>query len=104
MAFPVGAAIGFVWTYVIPVIKDGVKVINKGTYKFVRDRVDDADIMPLSGFEKRMRVYADAVGWLENVKKVDTSLYSSAFVYLLIEIAVLNLKKKQNKLMKKKKK
>lgn len=100
MAFPVGAAIGFVWTYVIPIVKDGVKVINKGTYAYVRDRVDDADILPLSGFEKRMKVYGDAVGWLENVKNVDTTMYSSAFIYLLIEIAVLNLKKQQKKLLK----
>ena len=100
MAFPIAAAAAFVWTYVVPVIKDGIKVINKGTYGFIKDRVDDADVMEATGLDKRAMVYSDAIGWLENVKKVDTSMYSSVFVYLLIEIAVANLKKKQKKLLK----
>lgn len=100
MGFPIAAAATFVWTYIIPIIKDGMQIINKGTYNYVKDRVDDADILPLKGFEKRVKVYGDTIGWLENVKNIDTSMYSSAFVYLLIEIAVVNLKKKQNKLLK----
>lgn len=92
--------LSFVWSYVVPVIKDVIKVINKGTYAYIKDRVDDADVMEMSGFDKRTTVYNDAIGWLENVKKVDASLYSSAVVYLLIEIAVANLKKKQKKLIK----
>jgi hypothetical protein len=97
---PVLSVLSFVWSYVVPVVKDAIAIINKGTYAWIKDRVDDADILELSGFEKRTKVYSDTIGWLENVKKVDTSLYSSAMVYLLIEIAVANLKKKQNKLVK----
>ena len=97
---PVFSVLGFIWSYVVPVIKDAIKVINKGTYAWIKDRVDDADILELSGLEKRTKVYSDTIGWLENVKLVDASLYSSAMVYLLIEIAVANLKKKQNKLVK----
>jgi len=98
---PVGimTIISFVWTYVIPVLKDGIKVLNKGTYAYIKDRVDDADILELSGFEKRSVVYADIVKWLGK-QGVDPSLYSSALIYLLIEIAVVNLRKKQNRLVK----
>ena len=98
MAIGALAVVSFAWTYVLPVLRDGIKVLNKGTYAYIKDRVDDADIMPLKGFEKRTKVYADAVEWLEN-KGVDTSLYSSALIYLLLEIAVANLKKKQKKLI-----
>jgi hypothetical protein len=100
MAIPVAVVVSFVWTYVIPIIRDGVKVINKGTYDYIKDRVDDVDVLNLKGFEKRVTVYGNAIAFLE-AKGVDTSMYSSVFVYLLIEIAVANLKKKQNKLIKK---
>jgi hypothetical protein len=98
MAIGVLTVVSFAWTYVVPILRDGIKVINKGTYGYIRDRVDDADILPLKGFEKRTKVYADAVEWLEG-KGVDTSLYSSVLIYLLLEIAVANLKKKQKKLI-----
>jgi len=93
------AVLSFIWSYVVPVIRDGVQIINKGTYAYIKDRVDDADVLALKGFEKRTKVYADTVAWLEE-KGVDPSLYSSAFIYLLLEIAVTNLKKKQKKLIK----
>lgn len=100
MAIPIAVVVSFVWTYVVPIIKDGVKVLNKGTYAYIKDRVDDVDILSMKGFEKRTTVYGNAIGFLES-KGVDTSMYSSVFVYLLIEVAVANLKKKQNKLIKK---
>jgi hypothetical protein len=99
MPVPVVSVLSFVWSYVIPVLKDGMAIINKGTYKYIKNRVDDADVLPLSGFEKRTKVYGDTIEWLKN-QNVDPSLYSSAFVYLLIEIAVANLKKQQKKLIK----
>ena len=91
--------LGFIWTYVIPVIKDIVKLLNTDVYGYIKDRVDDVDIMDLKGFEKRTTVYGNTVAWLTK-KGVDPSLYSSAVIYLLIEIAVANLKKKQKKLLK----
>jgi hypothetical protein len=99
MAIGAVTVLTFVWTYVVPIVRDGVRVLNKGTYGYIKDRVDDTDILPLKGFEKRTKVYADTVEWLEK-KGVDTSLYSSALIYLLLEIAVANLKKKQKKLVK----
>jgi hypothetical protein len=98
MAIGAVTVLTFVWSYVIPVLRDGVKVINKGTYKFIKNRVDDADILELSGLEKRTTVYTEAVVWLQD-KGVDTTLYSSALIYLLLEIAVANLKKKQKRLV-----
>lgn len=92
--------LSFVWTYVIPVIRDIVKLLNKNVYAYIKDRVDDADILEMKGFEKRTKVYGDTVQWLQN-EGLDPSLYSSAVIYLLIEIAVANMKKKQKKLLKK---
>lgn len=99
MAFPVAVVISFVWTYVIPILRDCVKVLNKGIYSFIKGRVDDADIVEAHGIEKRIMVYDSAQDYLEK-KNFDTSLYSSSLIYLLIEIAVANLRKKQKRLMK----
>jgi len=99
MALPVAVVISFVWTYVIPILRDCVKVLNKGIYAFIKDRVDDADIVEAKGMEKRIMVYESAQEYLEG-KKFDTSIYSSSLIYLLIEIAVANLRKKQKRLMK----
>lgn len=99
MAFPVVGALTFVWQYVVPIIKDIVQVLSSGAYSFISDRVDDVDVLELKGLEKRTRVFEDASEFLRS-KHVDPSLYSSAVIYLLIEIAVVNLKKRQKKLVK----
>jgi hypothetical protein len=93
------AVLSFIWTYVVPIVKDAIQVLGKGTYFYIKDRVDDTDVLALQGFEKRTKVFADTVAWLAQ-KGVDASMFSSAMVYLLIEIAVVNMKKKQAKLLK----
>jgi len=99
MPIPAFSVVAFVWQYVVPVIRDIVKFLSKGVYSYVKDRVDDVDVLAMKGIEKRTRVFEDATEFLKQ-KGVDTSLYSSAAIYLLIEIAVANLKKQQKKLMK----
>ena len=99
MGVPVVSVVAFAWKYVIPVLKDVSQVIMKGTYPFIKDRVDDIDVLELKGITKRTRVFADVEEFLKN-KGVDPSMYSSAVIYLLIEIAVVNLKRKQKKLVK----
>lgn len=98
MANPI-AILGFVWTYVVPVVKDAAELLTSGTYKFIRNRVDDADITKVKGITKRNKVYASVQEYLDE-KEIDTDMFSSVLVYLLIEIAVANLKKKQKKLIK----
>lgn len=99
MGLPITVVLSFVWNYVIPVLKDCIKVVNKGVYGHIKDRVDDADVKELHGIEKRMLVYDSAVNYLEQ-EGVDPSLYSSTLIYLLIEIAVANLRRKQKRLVK----
>ena len=99
MAFPIMRVLPFVMKYVIPAVKDIGRVLAAGTYAFIKDRVDDVDILELSGLEKRARVYKDTKEYLDS-QGVDAEMYASAAIYLLIEIAVVNLKKKQNKLVK----
>jgi hypothetical protein len=99
MPIPAFSVLAFVWQYVIPIIKDIAQVLAKGTYSYVKGRVDDLDVLAMKGIEKRTRVFEDASEFLKQ-KGVDTSLYSSAAIYLLIEIAVVNLKKQQKKLVK----
>ena len=89
----------FSWQYVVPVLKECADVVMKGTYTYITNRVDDADVMDLSGLAKRTKVYDDALVFLDG-KDVDTSTYSSVLIYLLIEIAVANLRKKQKRLRK----
>ncbi|MCG8429619.1 MAG: hypothetical protein MJA29_00370, partial [Candidatus Omnitrophica bacterium] len=80
-------------------IKDATELLTAGTYKFIKDRVDDVDILSLKGITKRNRVYQSVQEFLEG-KDINTDMFSSVLVYLLIEIAVANLKKKQKKLLK----
>lgn len=89
----------FAWQYVVPALKDCADVIMKGTYSFVCDRVDDVDVLEEKGLSKRTLVFDSALEFLDE-KGVDTSTISSALIYLLIEIAVVNLKKRENKLNK----
>jgi hypothetical protein len=89
----------FAWQYVVPALKDCADVLMKGTYTYIKDRVDDADVKDLHGLEKRTLVFDGALEFLDE-KGVDTSTVSSALIYLLIEIAVVNLKKQKNKLRK----
>ena len=98
MANPI-AILSFVWTYVVPVIKDATQLLTSGTYAHIKDRVDDVDILKLKGITKRNKVFQSAQEFLES-KDVDTDMFSSVLIYLLIEIAVANLKKKQKKLLK----
>jgi len=87
----------FAWQYVVPALKDCADVIMKGTYSFICDRVDDADVTNLHGLQKRTLVFDGALQFLDK-KGVDTSTISSALIYLLIEIAVVNMKKRTKKL------
>jgi hypothetical protein len=98
MANPI-AILSFAWTYVIPVLKDGFVLIKSGVYEHIKDRVDDEDIRSVKGITKRNKVFASAEGYLEE-DGIDPDLFSSVLIYLLIEIAVANLKKKQKKLLK----
>jgi len=86
------SAISFVWTYVLPVIQDIIKVIMEGTYTYVRDRVDDVDVLQEKGLAKRSLVYNNTKEWLKD-KDVRVETLSSVVIYLLIEIAVANLKR-----------
>jgi hypothetical protein len=99
MANPI-AVLSFVWTYVVPVIKDGVELLTSGAYTFIKDQVDNQDVLALKGITKRNRVYADTMAFCDE-KNIDTTMFSSVLIYLLIEIAVANLKKQQKKLIKK---
>jgi len=98
MANPI-AILSFVWTYVVPVLKDGFVLIKSDVYDHIKDRVDDEDIRRVKGITKRNKVFASAEAFLEE-DGIDPDLFSSALVYLLIEIAVANLKKKQKRLVK----
>jgi hypothetical protein len=89
----------FAWQYVVPALRDCAQVLIKGTYTYIKDRVDDVDVMSLKGLEKRALVFDGSLEYLSK-KGVDPSTISSALIYMLIEIAVVNLKKKQNKLQK----
>ena len=89
----------FAWQYVVPALKDCADVLMKGTYGYIKNRVDDVDVLEEHGIAKRTMVYDGAIEFLE-AKDVDTSTVSSALIYLLIEIAVVNLKKNKNKLRK----
>ena len=89
----------FAWQYVVPALKECADVLIKGTYTYIVNRVDDADVMDLKGIAKRTLVYDNTVGYLEG-KGVDTGTVSSTLIYLLIEIAVVNLRKKQKRLRK----
>jgi hypothetical protein len=93
------SVVSFAWQYVIPALKDCADVLMKGTYGYVKDRVDDVDVLEEKGLGKRTLVYDGALEFLEE-KGIDTSTVSSALIYLLIEIAVVNLKKRKNKLRK----
>jgi hypothetical protein len=98
MANPI-AILSFVWTYVVPVLKDGFVIIKSGVYEHIKDRVDDEDIRNVKGITKRNKVFASAEGFLDE-KGIDPNMFSSVLLYLLIEIAVANLKKRQKKLLK----
>lgn len=97
MANPI-AILGFVWTYVVPVVKDAAELLTSGAYKHIKDRVDDVDVKNLKGITKRTKVFDSTQEFLAN-KGVDTDMFSSVLLYMLIEIAVANLKKKQKKLL-----
>jgi hypothetical protein len=99
MAFGWLSVASFAWQYVVPALKECADVLIKGTYTYIVNRVDDADILDLTGLAKRTQVYDDAVIFLDG-KDVDTSTISSTLIYLLIEIAVVNLRKKQKRLRK----
>lgn len=89
-------ALNFVWVYVLPIISDITKVIMVGTYSFIKDRVDDVDILALHGLDKRNQVYMSTKEWLKT-QGVGLETVSSVVIYLLIEIAVANLKKTRMK-------
>ena len=88
-------AIGFVMKLVYPPVKAIIKIVGADGYGYIADRVDDADVMDLSGLEKRTKVFADATAWLKNKGVTDIGLFGSSAIFILIEIAVLNLKKKK---------
>ena len=99
MAIGYLAVASFAWQYVVPALKDCAEVLMKGTYPYVCDRVDDVDVVEKHGLAKRTMVFDSALELLDK-KGVDTSTISSALIYLLIEIAVVNMKKRQKKLRK----
>jgi len=86
------SAISFVWTYVLPVIQDIIQVIMEGTYTYIRDRVDDVDVLEEKGLAKRTLVYNSTKEWLKD-RDVKLETLASVVIYLLIEIAVANLKR-----------
>ena len=84
---------GFVMKFVYPAIKVIFKIVGSDAYGYVADRVDDADVLEMDGFEKRGKVFADTTAWLEAKGVTDLGVFGSSAIFLLIEIAVLNLKR-----------
>jgi len=91
------SAASFVWKYVIPSLKEIFKILGSDAYKIIKNRVDDAEIMELSGIEKRNSVFEWTKEHLleKGIKEDDLSALGSVAIYLLIEIAVINLKRKK---------
>lgn len=85
----------FIWTNVVPNVKDILRIVGADTYSYVRDRVDDTDILDLPGLQKRAKVYADTMMWLKDKGIDGIEIFGSAAIYFLIELAVINLRKKQ---------
>lgn len=92
-------AVTFAWNAVIPAVREIFSLVGSGTYKFIADQVDNVDIMAMEGIEKRGHVYNLTEAWLTN-KGVEVENLSSVVIFLLIEIAVVNLRRKQKKLTK----
>lgn len=87
--------LSFIWTQVVPNVKDILRIVGCDTYGYIKDRVDDTDIANLSGLEKRAKVYADAMAWLKDKNVDNIEIFGSAAIYFLIELAVINLRKKK---------
>jgi hypothetical protein len=89
--------LSFIWTQVVPNVKDILRIVGCDTYGHIKDRVDDQDIINMSGLEKRAAVYASAMAWLKERNIDDIEIFGSAAIYFLIELAVINLRKKKRK-------
>jgi len=85
--------VSFIWNLVYPNLKEIINVIGKDAYGYIADKVDDVEIMELDGVLKRSRVYSDTVGWLEDKGIDDLGVFGATAIYVMIEIAVLNMKR-----------
>jgi len=85
-------AASFTWTTVLPIVQDIIDIIMEGTYTFIRNRVDDVDVLEEEGLSKRSLVYSDTKEWLKS-RDINVETLSSVVIYLLIEIAVANLRR-----------
>ena len=86
------AVLGFIWKYVMPNLKEVFLVTGVDTYNFIRDRVDDADILDMPGLSKRSKVFSEAITFLQEKNIKDLEVMGSISVCFLIELAVLNLR------------
>lgn len=59
----------FVWTNVVPVVKDIYDIISMGTYRFIESEVERVEGLPLSGLEKRFEVAKNTKNWLEEKRR-----------------------------------
>ncbi len=85
------SVVSFIWKFVVPNLKKILKIVGADTYHFICSEVEKADASQMDGLAKRTHVYAEAVKYLKE-KEVDIEMIGSVAVYIMIEIAVLNLK------------
>jgi hypothetical protein len=85
--------LGFIWNNVLPILKEILKILGSGTYDYIKENVHKVEEAGLAGLDKRAHVYTNTVDFLKEKGVTEIGVFGMSAVYLLIEIAVMNLKK-----------
>lgn len=91
------ATLTFVWRYVVPHANEIVKIFGLGTFNAILKLVTEAEATLKGGIEKRSWVFSETYKWLglKNKSLKDISIFGATAIYFMIELAVLNLKKRR---------